>query len=551
MLSFKERLEKHKALYRTQGQWGDATLADLWNIAKLSFPEKKAIRDESGYTLTYQELDKKACQLANYFLLQGLIPNDVVTFQVPGWAEFVIIYIACLKAGMVCNPVLPNLRERELEHILTICNSKLFICPSQYRDYDYASMAQRLLPFLGHDMKVLIIDKEQTGKKLAFPEFGQVLGSSSECFESQKRSADDLAAIMFTSGTESLPKGVMLTHNNIISSERAFAARLHITYQEKILIASPPAHALGFHHALTVMILTGCSCILHNRFKALKAMEEIARSSCTLFMGPASFVLDMVKIQKEQTFNISSLRLFLCGGAPIPSYLYKEAKQVGIKLIGCYGSTESCPHVLHQLDDSDEKVCTSDGVPITGTEVRVVDENHQPVPLGQKGEEASRGPAVFLGYMGDPVNTARVLDDDGWFYSGDYCQVDADGYVRIVGRKKDVIVRGGENISSVEVENILLQHPNIYGVAVVGMPDFRLGERICAYIILENPDEPITVEDLQNFFVQMKFDKWICPERIEFVKSLPFTPTGKVKKYLLRQDISQKLESEKKNHINL
>lgn len=544
MLSFKERIEKHKTLYRTQGQWGDATLADFWNMAKLSFPDKEAIRDESGYTLTYKALDVKACQLADYFVKQGLEPNDVVTFQVPGWTEFVIIYIACIKAGVVCNPVLPNLRDRELEHILTICKSKLFICPNQYRDYDYASMAQRLVSLLEHEMSVLIINKEHVENNLGFPTFDQVLISCSPTFNNSKCSADDLAAIMFTSGTESLPKGVMLTHNNIISSERAFIARLHINYQERILVASPPAHALGFHHALTVMILVGCSCILHNRFKAVNALEEIERSSCTLFMGPASFVLDMIKIQKESPFDISSLRVFLCGGAPIPSYLYKEAKQVGIKLIGCYGSTESCPHVLHHLEDSDEKVCTSDGVPIEGTEVRVVDENRQEVSLGQKGEEASRGPAVFVGYMGDPKLTAEVLDDNGWFYSGDYCQIDSDGYIRIVGRKKDVIVRGGENISSVEVENILLQHPNIYGAAVIGMPDFRLGERICAYIILENPDQPMTVEDLQRFFVHMKFDKWICPERIEFVDSLPFTPTGKVKKYLLRQDISRKLEKE-------
>lgn len=533
-------IESRKQEYRQKGYWGDATLADYWKMAVLSSPEKVAVIDQQGTSYTYAELDDLAGRLAAYLKEVGVEPGDFVSFQLPGWAEYTVIYGACLKAGAVVNPILPNFRAEELSFVLNKCQSKVLFIPTEFRNFDYPGMVRTLMPKIPSLREVVMVEKDKKANE------GMTLGRVIREFSPQAgnsiRSADDLAAVLFTSGTEGFPKGVMLTHNNIISSERAFAAALNVTYLDVMLMPAPVAHATGFHHGVTLPFIVGAKSVLLDIFNPDTSLELIERERITCSMGSTPFVYDILRSLQKKKYDISSLRFFLCGGAPIPRHMVKEALEAGFKVLGVYGATESVPHTAGRLDDPLERIISSDGVAVPNVEIKVVDEARQPVPVGVEGEEASRGPNVFVGYLKEPELTARVLDDEGWYYGSDLCTMDDDGYIRITGRKKDIIIRGGENISSNEIENIILQHPNVREAGVVAMPDQRLGERACVYLVLKNADQGLTMEEMTAFFEEKNVAKYKYPERLEIVESLPRTASGKIQKFMLRQDIKSKLE---------
>lgn len=533
--------EAQKREYRKKGYWGDATLADYWNMSVLKAPEKEAVVDLQGARYTYAQLDEAAKRVSAFLIEVGVKPNDIVSVQLPGWAEFVLIYVACLKVGAVINPILPNLRESDLSYILNKCESKVLFIPSRFKKQDYPNMVKAVLPHVPSLQKIVIVEKENRvdeGTTLA-----GIIKQYSPLSGDIKRSADDLAAVLFTSGTEGNPKGVMLTHNNIIASEKAFSASLNLTYLDVILMPAPVAHASGFHHGVTASIMNGAKVVLQDIFNPNHCLELIDHERCTCGFGCTPVIYDLLRVIPKSDNDISSMRFFLCGGAPVPRHMVEQGLEAGFKILSVYGSTESVPHTGVRLEDPIEKIIHTDGTSFPGIEIRVVDEFRKPVlERGVKGEEASRGPNVFVGYLKEPELTDRVLDDEGWYYSGDLCTMDKDGYIRINGRKKDIIIRGGENISSNEIERILHQHPNVYDVAVIGLPDPRLGERACAFVVLNNNQISLSIEEIKTFFAEMKVSKYKYPERVEIVDSLPRTETGKVKKYLLREMINSQQE---------
>jgi acyl-CoA synthetase len=531
--------EWQKAEYRQKGFWGDATLEDYWDMSVKSSPENTAVVDLQGTTYTYTELDAAAGKVAVFLRNAGVEPGDFVSMQLPGWAEFTVIYIACLKVGAVVNPILPNLRKKELLYILNKCESKVLFIPSRFKKCEYPTMIWSIADEIPSLKEVVIVEKENK------VDHGITLNKilteySPESFRNGRK-ADDLAAVLFTSGTEGFPKGVMLTHNNIIASEKAYAAAFNLTYLDAILMPAPVAHATGFHHGVTVSILLGAKSVLQDIFSPETSLWLIEREKCTFGNLCTSFVYDIVTMAKKRQYDISSLRFFMCGGSPVPRHLVKEALHIGFKVMGVYGSTESVPHTASGLNDSPERIINTDGQALAGIEIKVVDEFRKEVSTGVQGEEASRGPNVFVGYLKEPELTARVLDDNGWYYSGDLCTMDEQGYIRINGRKKDIIIRGGENISSVEIENILMQHPKIKDAAVVGMPDDRLGERTCAYVVLSVPDQELTLDEVREFFAKINIAKYKYPERIEVIASMPRNESGKIQKFILREDIKNKL----------
>lgn len=535
--------EDRKRKYRQAGYWGDATLADYWQMSVLCSPEKTAVIDLQGTSFTYAELDDAASRLAYYLRECGVMPGDFVSFQIPAWAEFTLIYIACLKVGAVVNPICWGYRADELLYVLNKCESKVLFIPSEFRGFDYTTMLSSLKPKLPQLKEVVIVEK---GENRAYPgiTLNKILKDYSPLPINYRQNSDDLAAVLFTSGTESFPKGVMLTHNNIIAAEKSLAAVMNITHLDVMLMPAPTAHAIGFHHGVTLPFMYGAKSVLQDIFKPEVTLQLIEREKCTCGMGATPLVYDILRTLQKGKYNISSLRLFMCGGAPIPRHMVKEAMSAGIKVIGVYGSTESVPHTAVRLDDDAEKIISTDGVAVSSAEVQVVDELHRPVAVGVQGEEASRGPMVFVGYLKEPELTANILDDNGWYYSGDLCTMDKDGYIRITGRKKDIIIRGGENISSIELENILLQHPNVREAGVVAMPDPRLGERACAYVVLHDREQGLALEEVSALFDAKCVSKFKYPERIEIVENLPRTASGKIQKFVLRQDIRSKLERE-------
>ncbi|EIF6763722.1 medium-chain fatty-acid--CoA ligase [Escherichia coli] len=531
--------ELRRAAYRQQGLWGDASLADYWQQTARAMPDKIAVVDNHGATYTYSALDHAASCLANWMLAKGIESGDRIAFQLPGWCEFTVIYLACLKIGAVSVPLLPSWREAELVWVLNKCQAKMFFAPTlfkQTRPVDLILPLQNQLPQLQQ-----IVGVDKLAPATSSLSLSQILADNTPLTTAITVHGDELAAVLFTSGTEGLPKGVMLTHNNILASERAYCARLNLTWQDVFMMPAPLGHATGFLHGVTAPFLIGARSVLLDIFTPAACLALLEQQRCTCMLGATPFVYDLLNLLEKQPADLSALRFFLCGGTTIPKKVARECQQRGIKLLSVYGSTESSPHAVVNLDDPLSRFMHTDGYAAAGVEIKVVDNARKTLPPGCEGEEASRGPNVFMGYFDEPELTARALDEEGWYYSGDLCRMDEAGYIKITGRKKDIIVRGGENISSREVEDILLQHPKIHDACVVAMPDERLGERSCAYVVLKAPHHSLSLEDVVAFFSRKRVAKYKYPEHIVVIEKLPRTASGKIQKFLLRKDIMRRL----------
>lgn len=531
--------EQRRAAYRQQGLWGDASLADYWQQTARAMPDKIAVVDNHGASYTYSALDHAASCLANWMLAKGIESGDRIAFQLPGWCEFTVIYLACLKIGAVSVPLLPSWREAELVWVLNKCQAKMFFAPTlfkQTRPVDLILPLQNQLPQLQQ-----IVGVDKLAPATSSLSLSQIIADNTPLTTAITTHGDELAAVLFTSGTEGLPKGVMLTHNNILASERAYCARLNLTWQDVFMMPAPLGHATGFLHGVTAPFLIGARSVLLDIFTPDACLALLEQQRCTCMLGATPFVYDLLNVLEKQPADLSALRFFLCGGTTIPKKVARECQQLGIKLLSVYGSTESSPHAVVNLDDPLSRFMHTDGYAAAGVEIKVVDDARKTLPPGCEGEEASRGPNVFMGYFDEPELTARALDEEGWYYSGDLCRMDEAGYIKITGRKKDIIVRGGENISSCEVEDILLQHPKIHDACVVAMPDERLGERSCAYVVLKAPHHSLSLEEVVAFFSRKRVAKYKYPEHIVVIEKLPRTASGKIQKFLLRKDIMRRL----------
>ncbi|EET4754782.1 medium-chain fatty-acid--CoA ligase [Escherichia coli] len=531
--------EQRRAAYRQQGLWGDASLADYWQQTARAMPDKIAVVDNHGASYTYSALDHAASCLANWMLAKGIESGDRIAFQLPGWCEFTVIYLACLKIGAVSVPLLPSWREAELVWVLNKCQAKMFFAPTlfkQTRPVDLILPLQNQLPQLQQ-----IVGVDKLAPATSSLSLSQIIADNTPLTTAITTHGDELAAVLFTSGTEGLPKGVMLTHNNILASERAYCARLNLTWQDVFMMPAPLGHATGFLHGVTAPFLIGARSVLLDIFTPDACLALLEQQRCTCMLGATPFVYDLLNVLEKQPADLSALRFFLCGGTTIPKKVARECQQLGIKLLSVYGSTESSPHAVVNLDDPLSRFMHTDGYAAAGVEIKVVDDARKTLPPGCEGEEASRGPNVFMGYFDEPELTARALDEEGWYYSGDLCRMDEAGYIKITGRKKDIIVRGGENISSREVEDILLQHPKIHDACVVAMPDERLGERSCAYVVLKAPHHSLSLEEVVAFFSRKWVAKYKYPEHIVVIEKLPRTASGKIQKFLLRKDIMRRL----------
>ncbi|WP_096989752.1 medium-chain fatty-acid--CoA ligase [Escherichia coli] len=531
--------EQRRAAYRQQGLWGDASLADYWQQTARAMPDKIAVVDNHGASYTYSALDHAASCLANWMLAKGIESGDRIAFQLPGWCEFTVIYLACLKIGAVSVPLLPSWREAELVWVLNKCQAKMFFAPTlfkQTRPVDLILPLQNQLPQLQQ-----IVGVDKLAPATSSLSLSQIIADNTPLTTAITTHGDELAAVLFTSGTEGLPKGVMLTHNNILASERAYCARLNLTWQDVFMMPAPLGHATGFLHGVTAPFLIGARSVLLDIFTPDACLALLEQQRCTCMLGATPFVYDLLNLLEKQPADLSALRFFLCGGTTIPKKVARECQQRGIKLLSVYGSTESSPHAVVNLDDPLSRFMHTDGYAAAGVEIKVVDDARKTLPPGCEGEEASRGPNVFMGDFDEPELTARALDEEGWYYSGDLCRMDEAGYIKITGRKKDIIVRGGENISSREVEDILLQHPKIHDACVVAMPDERLGERSCAYVVLKAPHHSLSLEEVVAFFSRKRVAKYKYPEHIVVIEKLPRTASGKIQKFLLRKDIMRRL----------
>jgi cyclohexanecarboxylate-CoA ligase len=521
--------------YREAGYWLDKAVDQLLNEAITRTPDKISIiadraDREQAFRLTYRELGNLVDRGASSLSRLGVGPRDVVTVQLPNWWEFVVTALACSKIGAVFNPVMPILRERELLYVLNFCESKVFIVPKVYRGFDYAAMAEGMRGELHHLQHLIVVDGEGDS---SFERAILSAGPGGERSLAPALGPDDMAVVMFTSGTTGEPKGVIHTSNSLVGCTKALTQRFGLHDNEVLLVASPVAHMTGYAAVVLLSIYLGGTMVLQDVWEPKHGVSLMVREGVTYTAASTPFLNDICEVVAAGAPRPASLRSFLCAGATIPPVLIERAaREVGIHACSLWGMTESLASTLTEPSRAAEKSPTTDGRPLEGMEVRIVDFGGKPVPTGQSGRLLVRGCQMFAGYYKRPE--LETFDAQGWFDSGDLAYMDDEGYIRISGRVKDVLIRGGENVPVVEIENLLYKHPAVAAVAVVGYPDARLGERGCAFIV-PKAGSTIDLAAMQAYLAECKMAKQFWPERVELVADLPRTASGKIQKFKLKE----------------
>jgi acyl-CoA synthetase len=540
MMLFPQPNPVRARLYRASGQWRDDTIPELFGRAAQALPEKVAVRDASGARLSYAALDRQSHAVAGFLASRGIDKGDIVTVCLPNWWQTVVVFLAVMKIGAVVNPVPTTYGRADLSYVLQKCRSAALFIAGRFRSTDFTAAVAALEPKLPDEVVLVRVGEGEHDVGVPFA----AVAAHEPSAALAAIAADDPVAVLFTSGTESRPKGAVHTHNTILFGERALAQALAIGRDDNAFMASPITHTTGFMHGVVMTLTTGGTLSLLDVFEGATAAAQMRSHRSTWTMGATPFLGDATDALDATDTRLPDLRYFLCGGAPIPEALVRRAETVGLRVMSIYGSTESPPHTVVHPADPAANAWQTDGRPLAGIETRIVSSTGAPLPVGEVGEEWSRGPNTFLGYLDEPELTRKDLDADGWYHSGDLARALPDGSLRIVGRLKDIIVRGGQNISVREVEDYLAAHPAVHAVAVVGMPHPRLGETSCA-VVVPKPGCVLSLSDLTAFLAAKGVARFKLPERLEVWPSLPTTPSGKIQKFLIRKALSDELGAEK------
>ncbi len=523
-----------------KGLWHDRTINDDLDACVATCPDKlalTAVQAESGSVqrFTYRELATMADRVAVGLTKLGVGKNDVVACQLPNWWQFTVTYLACSRIGAVMNPLMHIFRERELSFMLKHGEAKVLIIPQTFRGFDFEHMVNALKPSLTDLKHVVVVNGAGANSfeaLLSGPAWEKE-SHAKDALTQHRPGPDDVTQLIYTSGTTGEPKGVMHTANTVMANIIPYAARLHLDAKDVVLMASPMAHQTGFMYGLMMPIMLKSSAVLLDVWEPLRAIDLIRNESTTFTMASTPFLTDLAKNVEESGKKVPTLRTFLCAGAPIPGPLVEQARSVlGTKIVSAWGMTENGAVTLIELNDPDERAFTTDGLPLPGVELKVVNDDGVSLPVGEAGKLYVRSCSNFGGYL----KRAHLngTDAEGWFDTGDLARLDAQGYVRITGRSKDVIIRGGENIPVVEIESLLYRHPAIAMAAIVAYPDERLGERACAVVVLK-PGQSLDLPGLVDYLKSQKIALQYIPEKLEIRDAMPATPSGKIQKFKLRE----------------
>jgi cyclohexanecarboxylate-CoA ligase len=433
---------------------------------------------------------------------------------------------------------MPIFRQRELRFMLGFAEAKVMVVPRRFRGFDYPPMLEELrgeLPALRH---VLVVDDGGGSFAEALLERRREdAPDAATLFQARRPRPDDVTELQYTSGTTGEPKGVMHTANTLLSNLLGIVGNLGLTGRDVTLMGSPLAHQTGFLYGMLMPIMLGGKAVLMDVWNPEHAAQLIQDEGVTFTMGSTPFLADLADTPAVERYDLSTLRIFVTAGAPIPRVLVHRAmERLGALVVSAWGMTENGAATCTRPGDPPQKVFETDGKPIPGMEVRVVGAEGQPLPTGQEGRLQARGMCNFVGYLKRPER--YDTDAEGWFETGDLARMDPDGYIRISGRAKDIIIRGGENIPVAEVEGALYRHPAVQDAAIVAMPDERLGERACAFVVLRE-GHSLTFAELVAHLEAERMARTYFPERLEVVDSMPRTASGKIQKFHLRQQAGE------------
>lgn len=534
----------------------ETTIGQAFDATVEQFPQRLAlVVKHQNIRWTYRQYQTQVDKLAAGLLALGIKPGDRVGIWAPNCVEWCLSQFATAKIGAIMVCINPAYRVYELEYALNKVQCKTIISADSFKSSNYLAMLQELAPELAqhqpetgrlrseklpHLHSIVRMGSIKTAGMLNFHELCESGGAAEQeqlAQLAESQSCNDIINIQFTSGTTGKPKGASLSHRNILNNGKIVGDGMQLTEFDRLCIPVPLYHCFG-------MVMGSLACITHGSaaifpaeaFEPIATLQTVAEEKCTALHGVPTMFIAQLDHPDFNQYDLSSLRTGIMAGAPCPEEVMK--KVIGTMhmqdVLIAYGQTELSPvNHMTAIDDPIEKRVASVGKPGPRLEVKIADEQGQPVAIGRKGEICTRGYSVMQGYWDEPERSAETIDPEGWLHSGDLGIMDAEGYVQVVGRLKDMIIRGGENIYPREVEEFLYTHPAIQDVQVFGVNDTKFGEQVCAWVQLKS-QQSITAEQLRDF-CRSKITHFKVPKYIRFVDEFPMTVTGKIQKFKMRE----------------
>ena len=514
-----------------KGEWRDLTIALLAQHFVRDLPDRVLVID-GDTRLTVKDVYDQADALAAALIARGLKPGDVVAMQLPNWHETMIIYLAASIAGLILNPILPILRERELTFMLRDSRAKVLFIPREFRSFEFAAMATALAPDLP-DLKEIVIVRGDPGRDLAWRE---MLDHGDRPTTRPAVDSNAVKILMYTSGTTGRPKGVMHTHNTLQAEIASYIDFWKMTDHEVIFMASPVSHITGCLIAFELPWAIRAPVVLQEKWDANEALDLFVDHGVTFTSSSTPFLRELLEAATARDLHLEGFSRFVCGGMTIPPQLIRDAHDwFPNAVVGrCFGMSE-LPSITLAIATREQinQGADTDGIIAPGVEVQICDPNDGGLlPIGKEGEILARAPEQFVGYH-RPEDNVGAVNAEGYFVTGDLGRLTSDNCLVITGRKKDLIIRGGENLSPKEIEDELLRHPAIAEVAVVAMPHDRLGEGVSCFVVAV-PGKSIDVAEVSRFLVQAKIAKQKIPERVVALPALPRNFQGKILKNELK-----------------
>jgi len=532
----------HAKAMRAEGWWQDLTFDDLLDRAIAADPNKPALisyRHDAGYaapvrTISYIDLGDAVAKAAGAFSAMGIGKGDVVAIMLPNWAEFVIASYALTRIGAIPNPLMHIFRERELRFMLKFADTKGIVIPKSFRGHDFEAMLEGLRPELPDLKNVIVVDgaganswenaiTKSPAKPLAAADVARIDPGA-------------MCVLMYTSGTTGEPKGVMHCCNTMIACVKSLGDRFGLTPSDVHIGSTPFGHMTGYTAVMVQALYYGSTVVMMDVWDGAAATEIMVRDGVSHMAGATPFLADICRVVGAGS-PAPKLSTFLCGGAQIPPPVIANAtKLLNLRVSSLWGMTESLAGTLTEPERAFEKSATTDGRAVDGVELLIADEDLAPLPTGETGRLYFRGSQQFLGYYKKPGLAGRGAE--GWFDTGDLAYMDAEGYIRIDGRSKDIIIRGGENVPVVEIEAMFYAHPDVVDAAIVGYPDPRMGERGCVFLALKD-GASFTMDDVIALMSKNGAAKQYWPEALEIIPAMPRTASGKIQKFILKDQAAK------------
>jgi len=502
----------------------DTSGKTLWQLITeraLMTPDKRMALDGNGRTLTYGEYKNWCERVAAGLAQRGISENTNVSWVLPSRFESLVLTGALSRLGAIQNPILPIYRNREVSFIVSQSNCKVLIVPRMFRGFDYEPMAHEVVASLGRNVEIIIAD----------PDMPEADPAGLADYQAE---LDAVRWLFYSSGTTADPKGAKHSDNSLSAANDGMQWSMQVTPEDKAAVVFPITHVGGLVWLFNAM-QTGVELLMVETFDPANTPKWLGENGVTCAGAGTVFWLTYLNAQNQLPTGeqlLPDVRIFNGGGAPKPKTLHDEMMRAfNAPLIGGWGLTEAPINTMVHVDDPDDKKAVTDGRPCPGVTLRTVIDDKVCAP-GEEGELRVKGRQVCQGYLDSSLD-AEAFDEDGWFRTGDLGVIDAQGFVSITGRLKDIIIRKGENISAKEIEDLLFAHPSVADAAVIGLPDYKSGERACAVIVCK-PDKTITFDDMVSYLKSAQLSVHKIPEQLEIVSALPRNPSGKVLKKDLR-----------------